>query len=375
MWRAWDQGVFSAGEGPAFAPWTDWRGRPGEGPLSLVRAGLLAASPHNSQPWLFRVTENRVDLYADTSRNLGTFDPFLREMHIGLGCAVENMIHAAPHHGYRARVTLSKGSLSPNPAHRDPSLVARIDLTEMTPEPQVAFDALPKRRTNRGPYDPDRALGRTYLLNMRLMIPKGMKAVVAHLEDQEAEKAELGQAILDATEAIIADEEMTRDSDRWFRHRWSDVQKFRDGVTIDTAGLEPFVTAAAKMLPALSAKKSHEYWLRETREVQLPTAPVLGVIGVPNPYDRIQALEAGRLWQLYHLWATLHGVALQPLNQILERIDRLRALGKRSTTPPVLVRMLRGRGVHPMFVFRMGFPLRAANPSPRRPVEQVLMKR
>ncbi|MFQ5458607.1 MAG: hypothetical protein ACE5FC_09190, partial [Myxococcota bacterium] len=135
VWRAWDQGVFSAGRGPAFAPWTDWRGSPGEGPLSLVRAGLLAASPHNSQPWLFKVTENRIDLYADTARNLGTVDPFLREMHIGLGCAVENIFLAAPHQGYRARVTLSQGRLSPGPKSGGPSMVARIDLTATTPEP------------------------------------------------------------------------------------------------------------------------------------------------------------------------------------------------------------------------------------------------
>ena len=36
----------------------------------------------------------QIELYADTVRNLGTFDPYLREMHIGLGCAVENMTRA-----------------------------------------------------------------------------------------------------------------------------------------------------------------------------------------------------------------------------------------------------------------------------------------
>jgi hypothetical protein len=25
VWRAWDQGVFSAGQGPAYEPWKDWR--------------------------------------------------------------------------------------------------------------------------------------------------------------------------------------------------------------------------------------------------------------------------------------------------------------------------------------------------------------
>src|SRR5689334_16312416 len=84
VWRAADQGVFSTGQGPAYEPWDDWRTAT-KGPLDLVRAAILAANPHNSQPWLFYVTPTQIDLFADRRRNIGTVDPFLREMHIGLG--------------------------------------------------------------------------------------------------------------------------------------------------------------------------------------------------------------------------------------------------------------------------------------------------
>ena len=46
VWRAWDQGVFSVGEGPAYEPWKDWRNIGNDVPLALVRAAILAASPH-----------------------------------------------------------------------------------------------------------------------------------------------------------------------------------------------------------------------------------------------------------------------------------------------------------------------------------------
>ncbi|GBE34970.1 hypothetical protein BMS3Bbin06_01504 [bacterium BMS3Bbin06] len=78
VWRAYDQGVFSIGQGPAYEPWKNWRTDANEGPLALVRAAILAASPHNTQPWIFKVMETRIELYADTSRNLGTLDPYLR---------------------------------------------------------------------------------------------------------------------------------------------------------------------------------------------------------------------------------------------------------------------------------------------------------
>src|SRR5260370_34102702 len=55
-WRAWDQGVFSVGEGPAYEPWKDWRTTGNEAPLALVRAALLAATAHTTQPWLFKRT-------------------------------------------------------------------------------------------------------------------------------------------------------------------------------------------------------------------------------------------------------------------------------------------------------------------------------
>jgi hypothetical protein len=45
------------------------------------------------------------------------------------------------------------------------------------------------------------------------------------------------------------------------------------------------------------------------------------VIAVRNRDDKAQLLEAGRLWQRLHLEATLQGVAMHPLNQMMEMAD------------------------------------------------------
>ena len=52
-YRAWDRGVFEVGQGPAFKPWDEWRGRDDEGPRRPLHAAILAANPHDTQPWLF----------------------------------------------------------------------------------------------------------------------------------------------------------------------------------------------------------------------------------------------------------------------------------------------------------------------------------
>src|SRR6185295_2973517 len=53
-YRVYDQAILDPDGGPAFDPWRVWRHDPG--PLGAVAAAILAANPHNSQPWLFRVS-------------------------------------------------------------------------------------------------------------------------------------------------------------------------------------------------------------------------------------------------------------------------------------------------------------------------------
>src|SRR5579871_5358784 len=74
----------------AYAPWRDWQAD-GAGSRHLIHAAILAANAHDTQPWVFCAGDRRIDLYADEARNLGAMDPFRREMHISLGCALENL--------------------------------------------------------------------------------------------------------------------------------------------------------------------------------------------------------------------------------------------------------------------------------------------
>jgi hypothetical protein len=101
-WRAVAAGVYAAGTGPAYAAWDQWN-PPGRAAWNLVRAGVLAASAHNTQPWLFRVGRDRIDLYADLARGPGAMDPLRREMHLSLGCALENVVLAGPWPGGASR--------------------------------------------------------------------------------------------------------------------------------------------------------------------------------------------------------------------------------------------------------------------------------
>lgn len=371
VWRAYDRGVFSAGEGPAYEPWESWRDA-SHGSLALVRAAILAASPHNTQPWLFKVTDSQIELYADTRRNIGMFDPYLREMHIGLGCALENLMLAAAANGYSAVAAMLPGRLEPIPAKREPGLVARVLLASGQREQNELYDAIPRRHTNRGPYE----LGRP--------VPAAAIDAMHHLADGEpdlkvfffttdAERNKVGGVLVKATEYISTDAQMVQDSERWGRGTWSDVQKFRDGLTIDAAGLPPLMTAVAKVMPRLPAERTYRYWVEQTRDVHAAKTPLFGLIAVRDRYDQQQNLRAGRIWQRTHLWATAQGLAAQPINQAVEVVDRERTLHKEPREVGLLTELTGEAAWQPTFMFRMGYPVRPSPPSPRRSVQDVLV--
>jgi hypothetical protein len=76
VWRAFGQDSPEFGEGPAFEPWKTWPEDAKQGPIALVHAAILSSNAFNTQPWLFKVSQSRIELYADLRRNLGAFDPY-----------------------------------------------------------------------------------------------------------------------------------------------------------------------------------------------------------------------------------------------------------------------------------------------------------
>ena len=78
----------------------------------LVRYAILAPSSHNTEPWLFRVPDDRIDVRLDFSRWLKVADDDQRELHISVGCALENLLVAAEHFGLAHTAVLLPDALA-----------------------------------------------------------------------------------------------------------------------------------------------------------------------------------------------------------------------------------------------------------------------
>ena len=360
-YRVADQGMFSAGQGPAYEPWQNWRNAasPTE---RIVAAGILAANPHNSQPWLFRISGATIDLYADPSRQIGVIDPFRREMYIGLGCALENMALAAVAEGFAAEV-----QLMPNSA--DETHAARLELTPATAQASELYGAIPARHTDRSAYDTARPVAEeTFAALTGLMTDPDVR--LFWFADA-AGRAAFGEVAVAATEALVADEQQSLDSHAWWRQDWSDVQAHADGLTLDAQGLPPFVTAMAKFLPDGSRQQNDQTFVKNMREINVPTAAAFGILTVMDGLDNAQRLACGRAWQRIHLWGATRGLAFQPLCQMCERMDREQQLGSQPVFGSAVAGLLGNATWHAIMPFRIGYPAKASLPSPRRALTQV----
>jgi nitroreductase len=370
--RVWDRGVFSAGKGLAFEAWRQWQGNSGEGVIRPLHAAILASNAHDSQPWIFEPAGDEITLLADRARNLGSSDPFRREMYLSLGCALANLEIAARHFGYDADISFVPGRLEPS-QRTAPLKAAAIALRPRESRTAAPggdlFAAIPVRHTNRCAYQQGRKVPHAVQAALFGSFGGDVQIVAATGKDV---RDTVSSIVMDATGYFIADKEMSADSGRWFRTGARDIRAHRDGVILDAAGLSPTIAAIAKILPDPSVASANRYWLQSTRDVQLPTAAAFGIVLVRDRMDAAQALAAGRAWQIFQLGAAARGLSAQPLNQPVEMADRNLVLGRQDAYKQALAEIAGLKDWDPTFVFRIGYAERAAALSPRRHFEDVV---
>lgn len=303
----------------------------------LLGYAILAPSSHNTQPWSFEVDGGTVRMFADEDRWLEVTDPDRRELHLSLGCALENLLLAAARFGFGTAVEYGPGG-------PDPVAIVELDPTASPDRrcPGELFGAIPRRRTSHGAFE-TRSIPDPVLAGLNEGCSTGPVDLVLVTDADTKDRIAALQAEADGR--LMADPAYRRELARWIGNgalgaSWLGARIGRLVVThLDLGGRE-------------GAKNA-----RRIRD-----APVVAVLATPD--ESVESLiRAGRAFERLMLAATLEGLGVHPMSQILE-VDDLKgdladALDLAETVPQHL--------------FRMGFPERAdGDHTPRFPLESVL---
>lgn len=323
-------------------------GSPAEQLAALIPFAIMAPSSHNSQPWLFRLNGDVLELREDRRRRLRISDPESREQVISCGAALACLEIALHNFGY-ASVT----ELCPDPGQ--PELLARLRrgaLVEPLAAERRLFDAIKRRHTYRGTFLP------------RVLEPDLMDELESiatrhdawfHVLQSEAHRDILADLVTEGDRIQMSDPAFREELAMWLRPARTSSP---DGIPGPAFG---FNAAQSLALPLVvrtfdtgGGKAAHD------RELALGS-PLLAILATEAD-TRKDWLRTGQALTRILLRATSNGVAASFLNQPIE-VSSLRAR----------VAALLGSSVYPQLIVRMGYPAEeVVRQTPRRAVEEVV---
>ena len=322
-------------------------GTPAEKLRFLLNYAVLAPSVHNTQPWLFKIDDDTVELYADRTRALPVIDPDDRELTISCGAALFHLRIAIRHFGYARAV-----AILPDPDDLD--LLAHIHLgntREAAREEQALFDAIGKRRTNRQAFE-QRAVPDAMLL--ALQQDTQTEGAWLYLVQGEEDRNAVADLIALGDRMQWADKHFRRELAAWARPSRS---QRRDGIP-------DYALSFNRLISQVGLRAGRTFDLAKGQAAsdrQLAMAsPALVVLGtdMDMTYDW---LLAGQALARVLLYARSQGVWASFLNQAIE-VPEVRL---------VLHNMIERVGF-PQLLLRLGYGPEVP-PTPRRSVSEVLL--
>lgn len=302
---------------------------PGGGPREMVRAGTLAANSHNTQPWRFSISDTQIAIRPDVSRRCPAVDPDDHHLHASLGCAVENMMQAAPVLGFDAAAAVDDAE--------DGSII--LSFGRRQPSANALGDAIVTRQCTRADYD-GQALGADDLA--KLEAAGSHEGVSCLLITDRSRMDAIADYVVEANTAQMRDKTFMAELKAWIRFNDRMAIAQRDGLASRAMG--------TPSLPAWLARSLLPFVMTETGEAKKYTRQIRSSAGVAvfsaAADDTAGWIAAGRAYQRFALQATVLDVRNAFVNQPVE-VPGLRPqiasfLGLGGRRPDLVVRFGRG---------------------------------
>lgn len=295
---------------------------------SLLQFAILAPSEHNSQPWLFRIDHDRLELFADRTRALPVVDPHDRALTMACGAALDHLVLAARNNGWNAVVELC-------PDAEDDDLLARVTLDgaySPSPVEEAMFAAIPIRRTTRTNFQQ-----KTLPEDIRLPCIEFAKQLGVELTliTGHSRRSQIAALVAQADRTQLADPRFRRELASWIHARRS---ASGDGMASPDLGA-PDVLYPDGTLVIRSFDLGNGSAPRDAQEI-CRGSPTLAVFSSQGD-TVIHWLATGRALSKVLLWLTAAGVSssfLNPPVEVRELRLRLRGVTHCRGVPQLLMR-------------------------------------
>lgn len=288
----------------------------------LVRFATLAANSHNSQPWLFSVSSAAMTIAPDFSRRCPSVDPDDHHLYASLGCALENVTHAAPALGLSA-VPRIEGDA--------------IEIAfEQGPEVRSALcDAVTRRASTRAKYDGRPVAGGSIDLLEKACREPGVSAIFI---TDRSRMSNVADYVVQGNSAQMRDKAFMDELIGWMRFNESDAVETMDGLFAGASG--------NPTLPRWIARPMLRFFFTENRENEKYRDHIASSAGIvilsSDADDKTHWIAAGRACQRFGLQATALGLKYAFINQPVE-VSALREqfasfLGLAGRRPDIVMR-------------------------------------
>lgn len=305
----------------------------------LVKYAVLAPSVHNTQPWLFRIQHDEIWIYADNTRWLKIADADKRQLHIALGACLENLLVAAGYYNYKFQLRYF-------PAATQPDLVAIVNLQQEKAEPKAddaaVLQAISQRVSPRRGFLKDPVKPEHWNL-LEAACGDGIEMIDSrHYMKLGVKLSELNTL---ADQVLLTDRAYRKELAACFGQRPNG---------------ESFLAAWLKQLKI-------RYFDNASRRIRRNQRLFLSAPGIAilcaHDNSALMQVKCGQILERIALIATTVGLGVHPMNQILE-IPEIK---------DELSIALRKKSLQPLCIFRLGYMKHGEKPTPRRPLEDVLI--
>ena len=311
----------------------------------LIRQATLAASSHNTQPWSFRIEHDRITILPDYSRRCPVVDPDDGHLFKSLGCAAENLVHAAAAQGFSADVRFDAGEDAVT-VLLHPDAAARA--TEL-------YRAIPRRQSVKAACD-----GRPVdSAEVEALAEAGrLSSVRAIMLTSDEQKDAVVDYVNQGNAAQLTDKAFRDELVSWIRFNPADALRRRDGLAGRTSGQPALPSWLAKAIVGLVITPEGQ---ARTDAAAIKSAAGVAVF-VSGDDDKAAWIDVGRAYERFALQATALEIRTAFINQPIE-VRELR---------PAFESWLGLEGEHALLMVRFGHGPTAPF-SLRRPVDEVIL--